>query len=450
VEVTASNKNGSAVATSAASGLVAPAPTPAPTAAPACTGLPVVSGSALVGQSLSASTGSWSGSPTSYAYQWRRCDSSGGACGNVSGATAATYALSSGDLGFTLREAVTASNSGGSATAVSAQTAVVLSGSVLPASFYSGPAGAANVVPASGALLGSTVDATPSTLETNLQTFESQIGRKLDIYHFHYGYNSSNICYDMPPLSQGYEQWAWDRGVYSLVSWSPGYTIAQVNAGQADACFKGIADRFKAFGHPIWLRLWWEFNGTWFPWSYDPNNPQAFVSAWQRVVDIFKAEGATNTMFTWSPDEGAYKPGSRSGYPGDANVDWVASDAYNWNLPTNWCGPFQVGWCDFWQLFHHGYSGTSAVGVEKDFRGIKPFMAAETGSVEDPLNATHKGQWMQNMAARIKTDFPGLRALVYFNSNQTVADGANWRVDTSQSSLNGFAALAQDPYFHTR
>src|SRR5205085_10647985 len=100
VSVTASNKVGSSTATSNATSVVAPAPAATP---PANTALPAISGSAVVGQSLTASAGSWNGAPTSYAYQWRHCDSSGAACSNLSGATAASYAVASGDVGFTLR-----------------------------------------------------------------------------------------------------------------------------------------------------------------------------------------------------------------------------------------------------------------------------------------------------------------------------------------------------------
>jgi hypothetical protein len=30
----------------------------------------------------------------------------------------------------------------------------------------------------------------------------------------------------------------------------------------------------------------------------------------------------------------------------------------------------------------------------------------------------------------------------------TATEGVNWRIDTSQASLNGFKQLAQDPFFH--
>jgi hypothetical protein len=77
------------------------------------------------GQTLTASTGSWSGSPTGYAYQWLRCDSSGASCAAVSGATSSGYGVQSGDVGSTLEAAVTASNAAGSASGTSAPTAVV-------------------------------------------------------------------------------------------------------------------------------------------------------------------------------------------------------------------------------------------------------------------------------------------------------------------------------------
>jgi hypothetical protein len=117
--VTATNAGGSMSAGSAQTAVVTVPP------APSNTGLPVVSGSAQQGQVLSTSNGSWSNSPSSYAYKWEDCDSSGAGCVVIGGATGSSYTLAAGDVGHTVRSVVTASNAGGSAAASSAQTGVV-------------------------------------------------------------------------------------------------------------------------------------------------------------------------------------------------------------------------------------------------------------------------------------------------------------------------------------
>ncbi|MGD0273197.1 MAG: hypothetical protein ABSB96_05680 [Gaiellaceae bacterium] len=87
---------------------------------------PTISGTAKQGQTLSATTGTWAGNPApTFAYQWRRCDSSGGSCSDISGAGSATYLLVLADVGSTIRVVVTATNSAGSATATSTQTGAI-------------------------------------------------------------------------------------------------------------------------------------------------------------------------------------------------------------------------------------------------------------------------------------------------------------------------------------
>jgi hypothetical protein len=95
-------------------------------AAPSNTAPPTISGTPQVGQTLTASTGTWSPTPSSFSYQWRRCDQNGGSCANISGAQSKSYTLTSADNGNTLRVRVTASNSSGeSASATSTPTAVI-------------------------------------------------------------------------------------------------------------------------------------------------------------------------------------------------------------------------------------------------------------------------------------------------------------------------------------
>jgi hypothetical protein len=119
-EVTASNATGpSAPATANQTGVVQPLP-------PANTAPPVITGTSAVGQTLSVSDGSWSENPTSYSYQWLRCNTLGEECAAIGGATKATYLLVSADQGTTIRAEVTAANSAGPSTpATSNQTGVV-------------------------------------------------------------------------------------------------------------------------------------------------------------------------------------------------------------------------------------------------------------------------------------------------------------------------------------
>jgi len=87
---------------------------------------PTISGSTIVGDVLSATTGTWANSPTSYAYQWKRCSSSGTGCVAVGGAGSQTYALASADSGSTIEVQVIATNLGGkSSPATSGRTALV-------------------------------------------------------------------------------------------------------------------------------------------------------------------------------------------------------------------------------------------------------------------------------------------------------------------------------------
>jgi thermitase len=132
LSITVKNGLGSTAAMSALSQPVGGAAPPPPPALPANLALPTVSGNTQDGETLSASAGSWSGSPTSYSYQWQRCDSSGAGCSSVGGATAASYALTGADIGATIRIVVTATNSAGSASASSAATAVVTSAPAPP------------------------------------------------------------------------------------------------------------------------------------------------------------------------------------------------------------------------------------------------------------------------------------------------------------------------------
>jgi hypothetical protein len=121
VRVTAVNADGSTNARSEQTAVVASNAAPLSN-----TARPTISGEARVGQELSASEGTWTGNPTSFAFQWQRCDVDTLTCASVIGATGRTYGVRIADLGFRLRVEVTARTDNRSGTATSIATAIVV------------------------------------------------------------------------------------------------------------------------------------------------------------------------------------------------------------------------------------------------------------------------------------------------------------------------------------
>jgi hypothetical protein len=123
VVVTATNAGGQEEAVSDQTSAVLPA-------APVNTSLPTISVSdpPTVGDYVSVSSiGTWTSYWDDIAYQWQRCDSSGNNCSDISGATSSSYLMQAADVGSELRVTITESNAGGSGSASSLPTAVVVS-----------------------------------------------------------------------------------------------------------------------------------------------------------------------------------------------------------------------------------------------------------------------------------------------------------------------------------
>ena len=104
-------------------------------AVPTNSGIPTVTGTARTGETLSASTGTWTGSPTTFSYQWKRANSVGGTFSDISSATSNQYELTDSDIGKYLKVSVVATNGVGASSAVlSSATSVIvdLADSVVP------------------------------------------------------------------------------------------------------------------------------------------------------------------------------------------------------------------------------------------------------------------------------------------------------------------------------
>jgi hypothetical protein len=292
----------------------------------------------------------------------------------------------------------------------------------------------ASLVPQRGALLGAWVDdvghwVNDATAEAGVARLEQQLGRKLNIDQHYYGWTEQ--------FPTGLERGDLANGRIPLISWG-GPALGSVVSGANDAMIRARADSIRALGSPVFLRWAWEMNGNWSPYdgthstAWGPTGgPRMYVQAWRRIHTLFAQEGATNVVWVWSPNGSdvpaqSWNHWSRY-YPGDAYVDWVGVDAYNWGNSQPWSS-----WSSLSSMIAPIYA---------DYGARKPIMVAETASTEQ---GGDKAAWLKSVQSSLQSQFPSVAALVYFDQSKET----NWRVDSSPATLAAFRALASDPYFN--
>jgi len=297
----------------------------------------------------------------------------------------------------------------------------------------SAPAAHAAATTGSGTLFGAYVQPrdgwSRAQQEASVNNLESYLGRTLDVDHLFFKWNDNVF----PNWRQ-----AWDiqHGRIPMISWGGTY-LTQVLNGSFDSMIRTRANALEALGGPVMLRWFGEMDAV----IYDNDeiqSPAQFIDAWRHIHDIFVAEGATNVEWVWSPNAFNFATGkSQQFYPGDPYVDWIAADGYNW-AP----GKAGASWNSFKNIFASFYSWAAPK--------PQPLLIGETGVQEN--RPGDKAAWITDMGATIKTLYPEIKAVVYFDAYATANFGGwyDFRVDTSASSYAAFRTLANDPYFNSR
>ncbi|HKH64926.1 MAG TPA: glycosyl hydrolase [Solirubrobacterales bacterium] len=216
----------------------------------------------------------------------------------------------------------------------------------------------------------------------------------------------------------------------------PDFQLADVNAGTYDDYIRRFAEEVRDWGHPFFLRFNWEPNGEWFTWDegVNGNKPGEFVSSWRRVHDIFGTVGASNVTWVWCPyaDKAErYGPLKRF-YPGPSYVDWTCLDGYNWSKAPTHTRP----WASFDKIFWPNYKT-----IVKQIAPKKPMILGEMGTNGI---GNRKATWFSKMFSLLRTKYPRVRGLVYFNQH---AQGITWPIETSPASINAFSlGIHSGPY----
>ena len=124
-----------------------------------------------------------------------------------------------------------------------------------------------------------------------------------------------------------------ERGPVEQFRPQPGYRNRDIAAGAQDEYIRRFAASLAAFPGRVDLRYAHEMNGTWYPWSRDPI---AYRRAWRHIVRTFRAVGARNVRFVWSPNPSLFLPtrtwkrSVRVYWPGRRFVDAVGATVINY------------------------------------------------------------------------------------------------------------------------
>ncbi|SDI92411.1 hypothetical protein SAMN05444157_0823 [Frankineae bacterium MT45] len=290
------------------------------------------------------------------------------------------------------------------------------------------PTGCAN---GCGVWWGEALDSSDTGLQAAVSTAESTTGRRLDIVHTYHRW------YDNFPTTSEKELAA--SGHALMLNWEPvnrtnaALSWREIADGKYDAQVDALAGRLKSLGSLVYLSF-----------SHEPEKRFAahgtaadFAAAFRHIHDRMEQDGARNIKWVWNVmglSDPVWLNRYRQLWPGEAYVDWIAWDPYNWGScrGEEWQTFQQIAEPFYDWLMSHGFAG-------------KPFMLAEYGSVEQPGNPRGKSGWLGGVDDAL-AKLPNLQGLLYFDYPAPPAN-CDWQISTSPQSVAAFSRLAQSSPF---
>jgi hypothetical protein len=198
--------------------------------------------------------------------------------------------------------------------------------------------------------------------------------------------------------------------------------------GDIDGYLRDWANAAKSYGGVVWLRPFPEMNGNWSNWcgAVGSNTTAKTVAAWKHVHDIFAAAGATNVKFVWNVNGTSVPDTSANAiekyYPGDAYVDYVSVDGYNFGNHASWSS-----WQTPQQIFSDPYKRVTAL-------TNKPLFIAETACTS---NGGDKPAWITDFFKSMATRFPKVVGVCWFSANKE----EDWRADQNADTINAMKKI---------
>jgi mannan endo-1,4-beta-mannosidase len=199
--------------------------------------------------------------------------------------------------------------------------------------------------------------------------------------------------------------------------------LSHVAAGDDDPWLRSYAKAVAAWPHPVAIGIDHEFNGPWWPWSYQHETASSFTAAWRHIVTVFRAEGAhVSWVWTISNVTGPQAAGVAAYWPGADYVSWIGVNAYYYRASDTFASVF------------------TPVLAEARAISAKPVLVTETGANPASGQTRAIGDLFAGVAAT-----PGVLGLVWFDFDKASAHGDphNWLLDGNPAALAAFRTAAR-------
>lgn len=275
-----------------------------------------------------------------------------------------------------------------------------------------------------------------------LKSLEAKINKKVAIAHYYRGWEElekSQVLDELNTISE--------NGWRPMISANPyffgkcvanGKTLYKAIAdGNCDEFMHSAAKNLKNFGKPVFLRFAWEANIDSIEWGVNRvgSTPADFVAAWRKFHDIAKSEGADNIVWVFSPNvKGGTTIAYKDLYPGDAYVDWLGLDGYNWGTTQSWSK-----WQTFSQVFLSSYQEITKLAPQK------PLMIAEVNSTN--VGGDKPSWYTDALENQLPNSFPRVKAVVFYNEDRSAKESVNWLIDINPESLASFKKGVAKPFY---
>jgi Carbohydrate binding domain len=273
-----------------------------------------------------------------------------------------------------------------------------------------------------------------------LVNFESTMGRTAGIAHYYH--RGTQLFPTTKEIARARET---GKRRLLLENWRPenGYSWAQVAAGANDALIDQEAAYIKAnFRERFFLALHGEPEDEVIATSGSGYTAADFRAMFRHVILRLRADGVDNVVsvvdYTGNPKWGA-APWFDAMYPGNDVVDWLAEDPYE-------IGPVG-GWYDndYGHFVNRTFSSYSFPGFYTWAQRVapgKPIMISEWGVDDLSTDPSWKPNKFKGFAANLASEYPLVKALVYWNSNAFNPVGTT-RIDSSSAALDAYRQLSR-------